>query len=50
MTLKYTMSEAETVEAMVQWLKQRGYVAAKGRFVLNQWNREVKAEFTLRKQ
>ncbi|WP_154018367.1 hypothetical protein [Bacillus velezensis] len=49
MTLKYTMSEAEIVEAMVQWLKQRGYAATKGKFVINQWNREVKAEFTLRK-
>lgn len=49
MTLKYTMSEAEIVEAMVQWLKQRGYAATGGKFVINQWDQKVRAEFTLRK-
>ncbi|MCY9274543.1 hypothetical protein [Bacillus haynesii] len=49
MALKYTMSQAEIVEAMMQWLQRKGYTVTNGKFVINQWDHEVKAEFTIHK-
>ncbi|WJD91330.1 hypothetical protein QR321_14445 [Bacillus spizizenii] len=50
MNVKYTMSQEEIVEAMVLWLELKGYKATNGKFVCSPWNREVKAEFILRKR
>ncbi|AKD28948.1 hypothetical protein AW02_007960 [Bacillus velezensis NJN-6] len=49
MNVKYTMSQAEIVEAIVEWLNRKGYTATGGKFICNSWDQKVRAEFTLRK-
>ncbi|MGQ9336378.1 hypothetical protein [Bacillus paralicheniformis] len=48
MSLKYTMSQAEIVEAMMQWLQRKGYAPVRGKILVN--FEEIRAEFIIREK